>query len=79
MKATAKQEDADQNKPTIKSWEHVAELTTKEFLQAKKLMIPLIPRGEWVSDKFCRGGKVAYKGTLQCKWRRLQTKDGKPM
>ena len=77
MKATAKQEDADKNKPTIKSWEHVAELTTKEFPQAKKLMIPLIPRGEWVSDKFCRGGKVAYKGTPQCKWRRLQTKDGK--
>ena len=76
-KATAQQEDADQNKPTIKSWEYVAELTTKDFDQAKKLMIPFVPRGEWVSDKFCRGGKVTYEGTPQCKWHRLQTKDYK--
>ena len=68
-------EDADEKKPTIKSWEHVAELTTKDFGQAKKLMIPFIPKGEWVSDRFCRGGRSTYEGTPQCKWHRLHTKD----
>ena len=76
LKSTA-QEDADEKKPTIKSWEHVAELTTKDFDQAKKLMIPFIPKGEWVSDKFCRGGRSTYEGMPQCKWHRLHTKDYK--
>ena len=70
------QEDADEKKkPTIKSWEHVAELATKDFKQAKVLMIPFIPKGEWVSDRFCRGGRSTYEGTPQCKWHRLHTKD----
>ena len=71
------QEDADERKPRITSWEHVAELTTRDFKQAEALMIPLIPRGEWVSDHWSRGGKVAYKGQPKCAWRRRQTKDGK--
>ena len=75
MNKSTAQEAADEKKPTIKSWEHVAELTTKDFGQAKKLMIPLIPKGEWVSDRFCRGGRSTYEGTPQCKWHRLHTKD----
>ena len=72
------QEDADEmKKPTIKSWEHVAELATKDFKQAKVLMIPFIPKGEWVSDRFCRGARTTYEGTPRCKWHRLQTKDYK--
>ena len=77
MNKSTAQEAADEKKPTIKSWEHVKELTTKDFDQAKALMIPFIPKGEWVSDRFCRGGKVTYNGTPKCKWHRLQTKDGK--
>ena len=75
MKKSTAQEDADEKKPTIKSWEHVKELTTKDFNEAKKLMIPFIPKGEWVSDRFCRGGRSTYEGTPQCKWHRLHTKD----
>ena len=77
MNKSTAQEAADEKKPTIKSWEHVKELTTKDFNEAKKLMIPFIPKGEWVSDRFCRGGRSTYEGTPQCKWRRLQTKDYK--
>ena len=38
MNKSTAQEAADEKKPTIKSWEHVAELTTKDFDQAKALM-----------------------------------------
>ena len=66
MKKSTAQEDADKKKPRIKSWEHVAELTTKDFKQADALMIPLIPQGEWMADKWSRGGKVAYGGQPKC-------------
>ena len=33
--------------------------------------------GNWVPDKWSRGGKVAYKGETKCNWRRRMSNDGK--
>ena len=33
--------------------------------------------GNWVPDKWSRGGKVAYKGEAKCDWRRRMSNDGK--
>ena len=33
--------------------------------------------GEFVADKFSRGGVVTYNGSAKCAWRRRMTKDGK--
>ena len=76
-KVSTAQKDAEEGAPFITLWEHVAELISKDFDKAFKVMIHHIPRGDWVADKWCRGGKVAYKGQPKCDWRRRQTKDGK--
>ena len=62
--------------PTIISWKHVAVLGTKDFKKAQKMISIYVP-GNWVPDKWSRGGKVAYKGQSKCDWRRRMTKDGK--
>ena len=62
--------------PTIISWKHVAVLGTKDFETAQKMTRIYVP-GNWVPDKWSRGGKVAYKGEPKCAWRRRMSKDGK--
>ena len=76
MKKASTAQDAEDVAPTITSWEHVAELNTKDFDKAKKMMITHLP-GNWMPDKWSRGGKVAYGGQPKCDWRRRMTKDGK--
>ena len=73
---STEQKDAEELAPTITSWQHMAVLITKDFDKAMKMMITHVP-GNWVADKWSRGGKVAYQGEPKCAWHRRQTKDGK--
>ena len=40
-------------------------------------MISIYVPGNWVPDKWSRGGKVAYKGEAKCDLRRRMSNDGK--
>ena len=62
--------------PTITSWKHVAVLGTKDFKKAQKMISIYVP-GNWVPDKWSRGGKVSYEGEPKCDWRRRMADDGK--
>ena len=46
------------------------------FEKAQKMIIIYVP-GNWVPDKWSRGGNVAYKGEAKCNWRRRMSNDGK--
>ena len=43
--------------PTITSWKHVTVLMTKDFEKAQIMISTHVP-GNWVADKWSRGGKV---------------------
>ena len=57
-------------------WKHVAVLMTKDFEKAQKMISTHVP-GNWVADKWSRGGKVAYGDVPKCDWRRRMANDGK--